>query len=160
LKKYEVLALGGVFTGANIDWSRDILFVNVNCPTPQVLEKLSDIKFLDKCCRIAFGREFFYEFAFEYPTGQKQSKYLPLFSKIQEILIILDLEEQRVVKRNGPIVKHGQQMESFIFATSSEEVPKFEITKTHLHHAVACNENILNGSLVTMLKTGDKSLVS
>lgn len=160
LKKYKVLALGGIFSGANIDWSRDILFVNMTCPTPQILEKLSDIKFLEKCRRIAFGREFFYEFAFEYSTGQKQSKYLPLFSQLQEMLIILELDEQRGMMRNGPIIKYGKQMEGFIFATASQEVPKFEITKTHLHHAVACNANILNGSIVTMLKTCDKSLVS
>ena len=56
-------------TRAAIDWEKDVLFVNAHVPKRAMMAVLDDEKLLQKCRRIALGRELFYDVGFGLTDG-------------------------------------------------------------------------------------------
>jgi hypothetical protein len=150
LKAFDEVYYGGLFTGAMINWERDILYFNTDIECGKKL--LTHAKHPDwfcKCRRLALHRVTFYGAC----LAGHQSEMFKELKNIKELIAVLDSDH---------VGGHPPERTSsirFAFAEAGEERRKYERLGDHMAYVLYQNPQIPCGVLVQEVK-GKASEVS
>jgi hypothetical protein len=139
LKVFDEVYYGGLFTGAMINWERDILYFNTDIECGKKL--LTHAKHPDwfrECRRLALHRVTFYGAC----LAGHQSEMFKELKNIEELIAVLDLDH---------IGGHPPERTSsvkFALAEAGEERRKYERLGDHMAYVLFQNPHIPNGILV------------
>jgi len=150
LKVFDEVFYGGLFTGAMINWERDILYFNTDIECGKKL--LTHAKHPDwfrKCRRLALHRVTFYGAC----LAGHQSEMFKELENIEELIAVLDLDHV-----GGHPLERTSSIQ-FALAEAGEERRKYERLGDHMAYVLFQNPQIPRGVLVQEVK-GKASEVS
>jgi hypothetical protein len=141
LKVFDEVYYGGLFTGAMINWERDILYFNTDIECGKKL--LTHAKHPDwfrKCRRLALHRVTFYGAC----LAEVQSEMFKELRNIEELIAVLDIDHVG----GHPLERTSIQ---FALAEAGEE-RKYERLGDHMAYVLYQNPQIPRGVLVQEVK--------
>jgi hypothetical protein len=138
LKVFDPLCYGDTFTGATINWQRDILFFNTSFERgKRLLSGSENSDMLQKCRRLALSRGVFYGAAHADP----ETSWCKKLSNLEELAVVFEPTDARVGRRT-----------SVLFAQADSGCDKYERTGDHLAYAMFLHPNISRGVLVKAVR--------